>query len=253
MRSTCERGWTAVTGFLVAVGIFAALTVLGPFVALSLFLAAAVLGVVLGIAFLSMGEHDESRLLVLALGCGAAVGGMVVTVAGWGRVFGPWTFGILLGLVVTSPYLLRAARRRLTPTTTPTEDVPVVPRPKPRPKPRPRHVASSPPATPPVTPPVAEEVDFVVPDRMDDVDICLAWCSSYVALQRVRTAESRLRVVQMRALYLDDLERRDPDGLVAWIASGARAAGDPSRFLSSVRPATTPATGEGAQDNPLAE
>jgi hypothetical protein len=239
MRSTHERGWTAVTGFLVSLGLFAAVTVLGPLVALSLFLAAGVLGVVLGIAFLSMGSRDESRLLLLSLGCGAAVGGLVVTVAGWGRVFGPWAFMILVGLVVTSPHLLSQVRRRMTPT----PDAPVVT--------RPRRVVTPAPAPPPV----AENVDFVVPDRMDDVDICLAWCSSYVALQRVRTAESRLRVVQMRALYLDDLERRNPDALLAWMASGARAAGDPSRFLagSAHAPATTPATGDNPQDSPLAE
>lgn len=241
-----------VAGFLVAVGIFAALTVLGPLVALSLFLAAAVLGVVLGIAFLSMGSQDENRLLVLALGCGAAVGGMVVTVAGWGRVFGPWAFVILLVLVGTSPHLLRAVRHRLAPTQpAPAQDVPAPPRP-PRAQ-RPRRVASTTPPPEPV--PVDEDVDFVVPDQMDDGDICLAWCSSYVALQRVRTAESRLRVVQMRAIYLDELERRDPGALGAWMASGARAAGDPSRFLSSSRRAreTTPPSGDDAQDSPLAD
>ncbi len=241
-----------VAGFLVAVGIFAALTVLGPLVALSLFLAAAVLGVVLGIAFLSMGSQDENRLLVLALGCGAAVGGMVVTVAGWGRVFGPWAFVILLVLVGTSPRLLRAVRQRLAPTQpAPAQDVPAPLRP-PRPQ-RPRRVVSTTtPTTEPV--PVDEDVDFVVPDQMDDGDICLAWCSSYVALQRVRTAESRLRVVEMRALYLDELERRDPGALGAWMASGARAAGDPRRFLASSRHAreTTPPSGD-AQDSPLAE
>lgn len=248
MRSTHERGWTAVTGFLVALGLFAALRDLGLLVALSLFLAAAVLGVVLGIAFLSMGSRDESRLLILSLGCGAAVGALVVTVAGWGRIFGPWAFVILLSLLATSPQLLREVRSRLTPASQ--EVTTPVATPRPRPRPRTRHVATPPPVTPTAVP---EEVDFVVPDRMGDVDICLAWCSSYVALQRVRTPESRLRVVEMRALYLDELERRDPNALLAWIASGARAAGDPSRFLTSSprhTPATTPATGPEAQDDP---
>jgi hypothetical protein len=32
-------------------------------------------------------------------------------------------------------------------------------------------------------------------------------------------------------MYLDELERRNPDGLMAWLASGARAAADPSRYV----------------------
>jgi hypothetical protein len=73
--------------------------------------------------------------------------------------------------------------------------------------------------------------DFVVPDLMDDADLCRAWRSSYVALERARSVESRMRVVAIRAIYLDELERRAGAGFQAWIGSGARAAGDPSRYL----------------------
>jgi hypothetical protein len=49
---------------------------------------------------------------------------------------------------------------------------------------------------------------FVVHDVMTDEDLCQAWRSSYVALGRATTVSSLLRVVEMRALYLDELERR---------------------------------------------
>jgi hypothetical protein len=40
-----------------------------------------------------------------------------------------------------------------------------------------------------------------------------------------------LSIVEARRDYIDELERRSPHGLMAWLASGARAAGDPSRFI----------------------
>jgi hypothetical protein len=82
--------------------------------------------------------------------------------------------------------------------------------------------------------PAALELDetFVVPDVMSDEDPCQAWRSSYVALSRTTSVSSQLRVVHMRVLYLDELERRaGPAALQAWFRSGARAAGDPARLL----------------------
>jgi hypothetical protein len=73
---------------------------------------------------------------------------------------------------------------------------------------------------------------FVVPDVMSDEDLCQAWRSSHVALGRATTVSSLLRVVEMRALYLDELERRGgPPALQAWLRSGAHAAADPTRSL----------------------
>lgn len=74
-----------------------------------------------------------------------------------------------------------------------------------------------------------------VPDLMTTEDLCHAWRSSYVALQRAESIDSRLRVVRMRALYLDELERRAEPAVQAWLSSGARAASDPSRFLTRSR------------------
>lgn len=68
-------------------------------------------------------------------------------------------------------------------------------------------------------------------ELLDERALCLAWRVSFSALQRAGTAEQRLRIVDERRAYLDEIERRTASGLVAWLASGPRAAGDPSRFV----------------------
>ena len=68
-------------------------------------------------------------------------------------------------------------------------------------------------------------------EELDDAAVCLAWRTSYLALQRLSSSASRLRLVQRRQHCLDELERRNPNGFAAWLASGARAAGDPSKYI----------------------
>jgi hypothetical protein len=72
---------------------------------------------------------------------------------------------------------------------------------------------------------------------LDDTALCLAWRRSYLQLQQATSASGRLRHVQHRQRLLDELERRDPAGLAAWLASGCRAAGNPLPFLTRSRPA----------------
>ena len=67
---------------------------------------------------------------------------------------------------------------------------------------------------------------------MSAADLCQAWRSSYVALERATSPESRLRGVRMRAIYLVEMERRAGLALQDWLRSGARAAGDPSRWVT---------------------
>lgn len=62
-------------------------------------------------------------------------------------------------------------------------------------------------------------------------DLCRQWRDSYEALRQARTANQRLRIVMERQRCLDELGRRDPEGLQAWLSSSASAAGDPARFL----------------------
>lgn len=78
---------------------------------------------------------------------------------------------------------------------------------------------------------------------LDDEELCLAWRRSFVQLQHATSASVRMLRVQQRQLILDELERRSPDGLAAWLASGCRAAGNPLPFL--VRTRSVSAEGRG--------
>jgi hypothetical protein len=66
---------------------------------------------------------------------------------------------------------------------------------------------------------------------MTDHELCLAWRRSYVELERADSAESRAAIAGFRGRVLDELERRNPTGFEDWLASGARAAGDPARYV----------------------
>jgi hypothetical protein len=81
---------------------------------------------------------------------------------------------------------------------------------------------------------------------LDDAALCLAWRRSYVQLQQTTSASARIRHVQQRQLLLDELERRDPAGLAAWLASGCRAAGNPLPYLA--RPPASGAPGRSGDE-----
>ena len=217
--SSYERVWTAVAGFLLALGMFAALLVPGPLQAMALFLSAGMMGAVSTLGFLCLKETVPTGRLVRYPVIGGAVCGLLsVALAGWGHVFGPSTLMILVALALSSPWVCSAVRRlRRGPVS---EQVPQITEDD-------AQVAEPTPVAV-----VDQNFEFVVPDAMDDTDICQAWCSSFVALQRAGTAESLLRVVQVRALYLDAFERRDREAFATWMASGVRAAADPAQFLT---------------------
>ena len=66
---------------------------------------------------------------------------------------------------------------------------------------------------------------------LDDAALCLAWRRSFVVLEAAVSIESRMTVVQQRQVYLDELERRCPGGIAAWLSSGARASGNPLPYM----------------------
>ena len=88
-----------------------------------------------------------------------------------------------------------------------------------------------------IRPHVIDPVEAVlaVTDGLTDSDLCMAWRSSYVALDRAMDPGAKLRAVEIRELLLDELGRRDGPGLEAWFRSGARAAGGPDRYLRAPR------------------
>jgi hypothetical protein len=71
---------------------------------------------------------------------------------------------------------------------------------------------------------------------MSDTDLCRAWRRSFVTLEHTRGVHRRAQVVALRQMLLDELETRYPAGLRAWLASGARAAGGPDRYLGASGP-----------------
>jgi hypothetical protein len=70
---------------------------------------------------------------------------------------------------------------------------------------------------------------------LDDEALCLAWRRSFVLLEAARSAAERMSVVEQRQQYLDELHRRSPEGLAAWLASGARASGNPLPYVGDAR------------------
>lgn len=91
--------------------------------------------------------------------------------------------------------------------------------------------------------PLSDPATWLAADRapagelssLDDVALCLAWRRSFRLLEASRSATERLVVVEQRQRYLDELHRRSPDGLAAWLASGARASGNPLPYVDDAR------------------
>lgn len=92
----------------------------------------------------------------------------------------------------------------------------------------PRAAATSPAGNPAAAP--ARELS-----SLDDAALCFAWRQSFRRLETAPTAVDLLSIVQQRQQYLDELHRRSPEGLAAWLASGARASGNPFPFVDDAR------------------
>ncbi len=70
---------------------------------------------------------------------------------------------------------------------------------------------------------------------LTDEELCEGWHASYTALQHQASAAQMATTVAERQAYLDELERRHPRGFASWLASGARAPGNPLPYLTRVR------------------
>jgi hypothetical protein len=138
----------------------------------------------------------------------------VVAVAGLIALFGVVALLIWGLLIACSPALLRAFLAR----------VPRIDTCGP-----PTDTALTPPAQPPPLP------ASVLPNAwvFSDAELCWQWRTTFAVLQRTLTPAERLHIVQTRAALLEELGRRDPAGCTRWLGSGARAASDPTRFLTN--------------------
>jgi hypothetical protein len=66
---------------------------------------------------------------------------------------------------------------------------------------------------------------------MDDTALCLAWRRTSTVLGRAPSSSVVEALARRRQELLDEMERRNGEGFRAWLASGARASGDPSRYI----------------------
>lgn len=71
------------------------------------------------------------------------------------------------------------------------------------------------------------------PEGLDDRELCLAWRRSFRTLENATSDADRIEIVDLRQRYLDELQRRHPAHFHRWLGSGARAAGDPAKFLTA--------------------
>ncbi|MEU8225697.1 hypothetical protein [Kribbella sp. NPDC048915] len=181
-----------------------------------------VLGVIVlasasGVVAASMWGADGRRAVPRILRAGFGVGLTVPAAIGLIAVLGLAGAGVVLALVVTAPGLSEFLRTIRNP-----QDNPGA-----RPEP-------SGPQKPPASLAIADE-PLTELDALDDEALCLAWRRSYRRLEAARTPAERLVVVEQRQRYLDELDRRSPDGLAAWLAAGARASGNPLPYLDPRR------------------
>lgn len=150
-----------------------------------------------------------------------ATAAIVVGLCGLGAVFPLATFFVVLLLVLSSPPVATALRRRPLPGLEHRAlDVDHV---------GPAASTASHDTAPPL--PLLLALLAEPACRMSQPRLCRAWRQSFVALESARTVAERVRLVQLRQSYLDELEVRDAAALRAWLAHGARAAGGPERYL----------------------
>ncbi|MEU4602601.1 hypothetical protein AB0F43_06450 [Kribbella sp. NPDC023972] len=168
-------------------------------------------------------RHPRDRRRIVAAST-VLTGVGTVSFVGLGTLLGAPTAVLLLAIIVGgSPYAIRYCVRWLT-----EHGHLAGPAAQPHRAERSSRTAMSP--VPEIGPDDASKPG-VAPEALSDEALCLAWRASFSALQRASSPTQRSRVVEERRAYLDEIERRTANGMAAWLASGARAAGDPSRFV----------------------
>jgi hypothetical protein len=212
-------GWMVVCAALCAVGV-GVLFIVSSATLLFLFVSFAMVGPILAPAvagdFWDRPPRERAGLLVT----GAVVGGTVAdAVVGLAVILGVGVLPLVLVGLASSPYAVDVYRRW------------VVSAPSP---PAARSVTSAPtmPRTQREHPSVQSVSDL---QRLTDEQLCQGWRASYLALQVRPSATATLETVELRQRYLDELQLRSSRGLTAWLASGARAAGNPLPYLVADR------------------
>ena len=215
--------WVTLTAIIATVGVCVAFLTWGVAGVVGAFIAGAVMG---GAMTAALAPENLPRPWRRATVGAAASGVGVIAVAGLVVVLQVVALVVLLALTMSAPPVVRVLQGKLTlkapKPATAADDQP------PPEQPLDDLDGAQWPAPDPAT---VEQSLPMAPEDLDDDALCWAWRRSYVVLQRSRSAATRLHVVEVRQAYLDELERRNALGLAAWLASGARAAGNPSRFI----------------------
>ena len=229
---TYIRAWGGVCGVVVTLGLALACILWRPGEVLGLFLPMAYVGGAVTLSYRSSpgGVPASTRSLVASVARNATTTGLVVLATAAGLRATPALTCALLGLAaLTSPWTVRAGARW------------AASRPRPT-----AHVSTA-------------EDDTVAPgDRipgdlaagelahlthMSDADLCRQWRRSFAHLTDAPTQHARAHVVRRRQAYLDELERRHPEALAAWLASSPRAADGPEAYLRARDNGTNDAAG----------
>jgi hypothetical protein len=227
--SRYRNAWTTTTAVAMTVGVWASCMYWPLSGVLAAFLCSALAG-----SFLTAAALVErcTNPLPRVIAYGALTGLAVLGAAGVIVLLGPVAVLMVAVLAATSPLALRwirSAFRILATGSTTT--------------PRPQHGPPPDDAVPVAAVPAqrisdhwaADEVvspaDEEEPATLTDAELCRVWRASYVGLQHTHSPAARMRLVQRRQACLDEFERRNPAGFATWLASGARAASDPARFI----------------------
>ena len=75
--------------------------------------------------------------------------------------------------------------------------------------------------------------------KFTDEQLCTQWHDTYLPLQGPLSPRDAIGIVQQRQRCLDELERRHPEGLRAWLGSSAWASSSPLPYLTAECPADT--------------
>jgi hypothetical protein len=68
-------------------------------------------------------------------------------------------------------------------------------------------------------------------ETVDDAALCEVWCQSYLKLCTAKSRDDAAVIAAHRQDYLDEMVRRNPSGMAAWFAAGARPGASPMSFL----------------------
>ena len=207
--------WVPLALFGVAVAF-----ILSPPTLTFLFLTFALIGAMLPLSIIR--DHDihsvQDRLRLIAIH--ALVGGTTAgAFVGFAVVLGAGVFLLVLFLLISSPYAVSAYGRWLDSAPTPSAaqiDA----------------LAQAFAYTSPEYIPLPPPSDL---GMLTDEQLCQGWRSSFLALQQQPSIPQMAGTVAERQRYLDEFERRNPSGFAAWLASGARAPGNPLPYLTKNR------------------